>query len=120
MAVVVLPLPLGPVRQTTGFCRLFIRMLAAAELILSWKTSSQRSTKRVSSRILVVMFSMSITRIAVLLSGGAAQSAAIFTAVSSATRIISAKPVCRASGESSSPVTMLSEMEQMERPRFFV
>ena len=27
--------PLGPVRQTMGFCPLFIKMLAAAELILS-------------------------------------------------------------------------------------
>ena len=35
MAVVVLPLPLGPVRQTSGFLLLFIRMLAAAALILS-------------------------------------------------------------------------------------
>ena len=33
IAVVVLPEPLGPVRQTMGFCPLFIKMLAAAELI---------------------------------------------------------------------------------------
>ena len=64
MAVVVLPEPLGPVRQTIGFWLLFIKMLAAAELILSWKTSSQRRTKRVSSRMLVTMFSISITRMA--------------------------------------------------------
>ena len=64
IAVVVLPEPLGPVRQTMGFCPLFIKMLAAAELILSWKTSSQRRTKRVSSFMLVTMFSISITRIA--------------------------------------------------------
>ena len=58
------PEPLGPVRQTMGFWLLFIKMLAAAELILSWKTSSQRRTKRVSSFMLVTMFSMSITRMA--------------------------------------------------------
>ena len=120
MAVVVLPEPLGPVRQTMGFWRLFIRMLAAAELILSWKTSSQRRTKRVSSRIFVTIFSMSITRMAWYLLYFSVSSAAIFTAVSSAIFIMAVKPVCRCSGESSSPVTILSEMEQMARPRFFV
>ena len=35
IAVVVFPEPLGPVRQTTGRTLLFIRIVAAAELILS-------------------------------------------------------------------------------------
>lgn len=48
MAVVVLPEPEGPVRQTKGFWGCADKMDAAAELILSWNTSSQRRTNCVS------------------------------------------------------------------------
>ena len=42
---------------------------------------------------------------------------AIFTAASRAIFIMLVKVVCRSAGESSSPVTRLSEMEQMARAR---
>ena len=66
MAVVVLPEPEGPVRQTKGFCGCADKMDAAAELILSWNTSSQRRTNCVSFCMARMMSAMSITRIRIL------------------------------------------------------
>jgi len=63
MAVVVLPEPDGPVRQTKGFLGCADKMEAAAELILSWNTSSQRRTNWVSFCMARMMSAISITRI---------------------------------------------------------
>ena len=68
MAVVVLPEPEGPVRQTKGFWGCADKMDAAAELILSWNTSSQRRTNCVSFCMARMMSAMSITRIKSFLS----------------------------------------------------
>ena len=67
MAVVVLPLPEGPVSVTTGRSLREDKMVAAAALILSWNASSQRNTNWVSLCMASLMFSISITRIVSLL-----------------------------------------------------
>ena len=69
MAVVVLPEPEGPVRQTKGFLGCAERMDAQAELILSWNTSSQRRTNWVSFCMARMISAMSMTRIKSFLSG---------------------------------------------------
>ena len=70
MAVVVLPLPEGPVSATMRRSRPPDRIADAAEDTLSWNTSSQRRTNCVSLFMAWLIVSKSIIRISPLLSRG--------------------------------------------------